>query len=230
MASKMPRKKALETGKGDKLSDGAYVKVLELLFDGELPGGAIFSQRELVEMTGAPLGPLRDALRVLETEGLITIHARTGIEIVKPGLELIVSTYQFRGIIENAAVAVYAETAEERELVELERRHRAVISGLGTNGLSEELNAEVEELETLLHYAIVRSLSNPIIENSYKRIHSYLRLIRINRKVSISLIRPSLEEHLLIITSCQARDSKAAAMALQSHFRAALERTMGILS
>lgn len=230
MASKTPRKKALATGKGDKLSDAAYVRLLELLFEGRLAGGAIYAQRELVELTGAPVGPLRDALRVLETEGLVTIHARTGIEIVKPGLELIGSTYQFRGIIENAAVSIYAETANPEELGNLESRHNAVISAIRETGLTDQLSSEIEELETLLHYAIVRSLSNPIIENSYKRIHSYLRLIRINRKVTSSLVLPSLEEHLQIIAACKRRDGPAAVQALQAHFRAALQRTLGILA
>ena len=76
-------------------------------------------------MIGVPVAPLRDALRVLEAEGSVIIHSRTGIEFVKPGLELIRSTYQFRSIIERAAVAVYAETADEAELAELERRHLA---------------------------------------------------------------------------------------------------------
>ena len=44
---------------------------------------------------------------------MLTIHPHSGIQFVKPGLELTRSTYQFRGIIEAAAVAVYAETATD---------------------------------------------------------------------------------------------------------------------
>lgn len=229
MAKKTPRKAALETGQGNKLSDAAYVRLLELLFEGQLLSGAVYSQRELVEMTGVPVAPLRDALRVLEAEGLLAIHPRTGIEIVKPGLELIGATYQFRGILERAAVAVYAETADKAELDELERRHRGVIAAIETDGLSEALNVEIEVLETMLHHAIVRSLFNPLIETAYKRIHNYFRLIRINRKIASSLVLPSLAEHLQIILACKARDPEAAKAALQTHFGFALQRTLGIL-
>ena len=69
------------------------------------------------------MAPLRDALRVLEAEGILTIHPRSGIQFVKPGLELTRSTYQFRGILERAAVRVYAETADEDELQKIEKRH-----------------------------------------------------------------------------------------------------------
>lgn len=229
MANKTPRKAALETGKGNKLSDTAYVKVLERLFEGELLAGSVYSQRELVELTGVPVAPLRDALRVLETEGLVTIHPRTGIEIVKPGLELIASTYQFRGILERAAIAVYAEVAEVAELDELEQRHRRVIESIQSGGLTEDLNTEIEELETMLHHGIVGSLSNPLIKTAYKRIHNYFRLIRINRRNSASLVLPSLNEHLVIILACKARNTEAAMAALQAHFSAALQRTLGIL-
>ncbi len=228
MASKTPRKAAPETGKGDRLSDAAYAKVLELLFEGKLPAGAIFSQRELVDVIGVPVAPLRDALRVLEAEGLVTIHSRTGIEIIKPGLELIRSTYQFRGIIERSAVAVYAETADDAELAELERRHRDVIALLEDGALTEQAGAEVEDLETLLHSSIVRSLSNPLIETAYRRIHNYFRLIRMNRKISTPLVLRSLNEHLDVIRACQARDPEAAIAALQAHFGAALQRSLGI--
>ena len=134
MANKVPRRQALEAGKGGKLSDKAYSRFLDLLFEHRLPGGAILAQRELIEMIGVPVTPLRDALRVLEGEGLITIHPRTGIEIVGPGLELVRSTYQFRSMIETSAVEVYAEVATEAELAELERQHRAAIELVGASG------------------------------------------------------------------------------------------------
>jgi len=230
VASKTPRKSAPETGKGDRLSDAAYARILELLFEGKLPAGAVFAQRELVEMIGVPVAPLRDALRVLEADGLVTIHSRTGIEIVKPGLELIRSTYQFRGIIERAAVAVYAENADEAELAELERRHLAMIALLENGVLTDQAGAEIEELETFLHNAIVRSLSNPLIETAYKRIHNYFRLIRLNRKISAALVLRSLNEHMEIIRALQARDPDAAISALRAHFSAALQRSLGIFS
>ena len=94
-----------------RLSDVAYARILENLFDRQLPAGAFVSQNDLVTLLGIPVGPLRDALRVLEAEGVLKIHPRSGIEFVKPGLELTRSTYQFRTIIERAAVRMFAETA-----------------------------------------------------------------------------------------------------------------------
>ncbi len=62
--------------------------------------------------------PLRDALRILEAEGVLTIHPRAGIEFLKPDLELArSSTYQFRSIIERAAArALMRRPAIQRRL------------------------------------------------------------------------------------------------------------------
>ena len=55
---------------------------------------------------GEQLAPVRDALKILETEGIVTIHPRSGIQFVKPGLELTRSTYQFRGILDSFPAGV----------------------------------------------------------------------------------------------------------------------------
>ncbi len=213
---------------GGRLSDLAYTRILENLFDRRLPVGAFVSQNHLVELLGVPVAPLRDALRVLEAEGILTIQPRSGIQFVKPGLELTRSTYQFRGIIERAAVAVYAETADEAELAEIRRRHEAVIAALETGGLTDELKVEIEALELVLHNAIVAALSNPLIETSYRRMHNYLRLVRVDRRLTIPVALRSLREHMAIIEACERRDVDGAVAALSAHFSAALNRHMGM--
>lgn len=217
-----------ELGGGGRLSDLAYSRILETLFDRKIPAGAFVSQNDLVKLLGIPVAPLRDALKVLETEGVVTIHPRSGIQFVKPGLELTRSTYQYRGILERAAVAVYADTADEAELAELERRHRDVMAAVEREGLTDEVKTEIEALEQMLHNAIIGSLANPLIETSYKRMHNYLRLVRLDRRVTVPLALRSLREHMEIILACKQRDPDKAVAALQAHFTAALQRHMGL--
>jgi DNA-binding GntR family transcriptional regulator len=217
-----------EIGGGSRLSDIAYTRILETLFERKIPAGAFLSQNDLVEILGIPIAPVRDALKILETEGIVTIHPRSGIQFIKPGLELTRSTYQFRGIVERAAVAVYAETADEAELAEIERRHIAVTREVEKDGLTDWARAELEELELVLHNSIIRSLNNPLIETSYKRMHNYLRIVRLDRKLTPPLALRSLREHMQIILACKARDAEAAKAALSAHFSAALQRHMGM--
>lgn len=213
---------------GGRLSDLAYNRILEGLFDRRLPAGAFVSQNDLVKLLGVPVAPLRDALRVLEAEGVLTIHPRSGIQFVKPGLELTRSTYQFRAILERAAVRVYAEIADETELEKIADRHRKLITLVEAEGLTPEARAEIEDLELVLHNAIIAGLNNPLIATSYKRMHNYLRLVRLDRRLTPPLALRSLKEHMEIIIACLARDPDKAEAALSAHFTAALQRSMGM--
>lgn len=211
-----------------RLSDIAYQRILEGLFDRRLPAGAFVSQNDLVRLLGIPVAPLRDALRVLEAEGVLTIHPRSGIQFVKPGLELTRSTYQFRTILERAAVRVYAETADETELGDIARRHRAAVAAIESSGLNATVIAEFEALELVLHNAVIGCLNNPLIDTAYRRMHNYLRLVRLDRRLTPPLALRSLREHLEIIEACEARDPDKAEAAVQTHFTAALQRHMGL--
>ena len=211
-----------------RLSDIAYARILENLFDRQLPAGAFVSQNDLVTLLGIPVGPLRDALRVLEAEGVLKIHPRSGIEFVKPGLELTRSTYQFRSIIERAAVRMFAETAPSELLEELRAEHAALVTRMVSGEIDPEALLEFERLEARLHNSIVGIMSNPLIDSSYRRMHNYLRLVRLDRRLTAPLALRSLHEHLQIIDACIARDPDRAEAALRGHFMEALQRHMGI--
>ncbi len=213
---------------GQRLSDLAYTRILENLFDRRLPAGAFVSQNDLVKLLGIPVAPIRDALRTLEVEGILTIHPRSGIQFVKPGLELTKSTYQFRAIIERAAVSTFAEWGEEDLIRQLGDRHRAASAEIEKSGLTREVMIEIEELESLLHNSVIDILRNPLIDVSYKRMHTYLRLVRLDRKLTVPLAQRSIREHLEIIDACAARAPDRAEAALVAHFNAALQRHLGM--
>lgn len=220
---------ATETASGGaRLSDIAYERILEGLFERKLPAGAFVSQNELVQLLGIPVAPLRDALRVLEAEGVLTIHPRSGIQFVKPGLELTRATYQFRSIIERAAIRVFAETADEESIRSLEERHLALVTAIEKQGLNAQYLTEVEALETSLHHAVITSLGNPLVENSYRRMHNYLKLLRLERKLTAPIVLRTLKEHLAILEACRVRDPDAAEAAVTAHFAAALQRNLGM--
>lgn len=228
MSGKNPRKAVAALGEGTRLRDLAYARVFELMYDRRIPVGAFVSQAQLVELTGVPVAPLRDALRTLEAEGVLTIHPHTGIQFIKPGMELTRSTYQFRGIVEAAAVAVYADTAADADIADLLSQHREVEAAIERDGLTAANATRLEQLEELLHGSVVASLNNPLIDTSYRRIRNYLKLLRLDRKMSAPLALRSLREHMIVLEACQARNVNAAVAAIQAHFAAALQRNLGL--
>lgn len=217
-----------ETPESRRLSDIAYERVLEGLFDGKVPAGAFVSQNDLVNLLDIPVQPLRDALRVLEAEGVLTIHPRSGIQFLKPDLELARSTYQFRTIIERSAARIYAETAGAETVAALIADHEALIDDIERDGFDASMLDRLGELEERLHGGMIASLRNPLIETTARRLKNYVTLIRLERLVTQPLALRTLREHLEILEAAKARDASAAEAAVSSHFQAALQRILGM--
>lgn len=215
-------------GSGKRLSDVAYSAILQGLFDRLVPAGAFVSQNDLVKLLGIPVQPLRDALRVLEAEGVLTIHPRSGIQFLKPDLELARSTYQFRSIIERAAARAYAEVGDANEVKEMIAEHHAFIGALESEGLTATMMERLETLEQRLHGAMIASLRNPLIETTARRLKNYVTLIRLERLITLPLAMRTLKEHLEILEACAHRDADRAEAALAQHFQAALQRILGM--
>jgi DNA-binding GntR family transcriptional regulator len=217
------------TADGRRLSEVAYQAILEGLFNRKVPTGAFLSQSDLVRMLGVPVQPLRDALRILEAEGVLTIHPRAGIEFLKPDLELARSTYQFRSIIERAAARTYAENGDAAAIASLLQDHRSLIEQVGGKGLLPEHLAPLQSLEDRLHGEMVASLRNPLIETTARRLKNYLILIKLDRRITAPLALRTLREHMEILEACQKRDADQAEAALGRHFQAALQRILGMV-
>jgi len=78
-------------------------KPKDRLLAGELRTGQFVSQRELADLLGATLNPVREAIRKLEAEGLINVHAQRGIQIVEGGPKAINDSYDYRLLLETNA-------------------------------------------------------------------------------------------------------------------------------
>jgi DNA-binding GntR family transcriptional regulator len=211
------------------LSDRAYQAILKGLFDRTIPVGADLSQAELIRLLGITAQPLRDALRTLETEGLVTIHARSGIRFVRADLELSRSTYQFRSLIERAGARAFAESGGAAEIAGLADDHRALLTSLEAGAWGPEEEASLACLEDRLHSALISALRNPLIETTARRLKNYVTLVRLDWLTTRPLAIRTLREHLDIIDACVGRDADAAEAALITHFQLALQRLIGMI-
>ena len=215
------------------MSDLAYRAILKALFERKVPAGAFFSQNDLVELLGVPIQPLRDALRVLQSEGVLTIHARTGIQFLKPDLELARSTYQFRSIIERAAARSFSESGDINSIELLLKSHLDLIDTIEqeaatAGGISQSSHDRLELLDGQLHANLIQSLRNPLVETTARRLKNYVTLIRLDRLTTAPLALRTLREHVDILEACKDRDAGRAENALSVHFQAALNRILGM--
>jgi DNA-binding GntR family transcriptional regulator len=213
----------------ERLSDAAYRAVLEALFDRRVAAGAFVSQGDLTRITGSPIAPLRDALKVLEADGVLEIHPRSGIQFVRPGVELTRSTYQFRGILECAAVRVFSDSAPRAPIEDTIRAHEALLHDLTGAPRAEDLPERAAELELMFHGQVIGSLDNRQIDAAYRRLTTLLRIIRLDSAWSPRTLGITLQEHLDVLERALARDADGAEEAMRRHLNGALQRHLKVL-
>ncbi len=212
-----------------KLSQIAYARFKEGLFSRRIPIGATVTQAELVEILDVPLGPLREALQVLENDGLLTMLPRAGIRIVKPSMSLMKDSFQLRRILELEAVRKYAEVALLDELASLETAHRGVLAAAQSRMPEDELIAQSGTVDRGFHAAVIGSLRNPQIDEVYERTNERIRLVRLDNRYrqSAATVTQAMQEHLVVLDALRAHDSAAAVVAMEYHLSRTLHRAIG---
>jgi DNA-binding GntR family transcriptional regulator len=210
------------------LSETAYQSILDSLFNMEIPVGSKLSQKDLVRVTGTAIGPIRDALKVLEADGIVKIHPRSGVEVVKPSTDLIKSTFQFRTIIERAAARQFAMNAPSIEIEQLRELHLSALEDIRNSGQKADVSDMTKEYEDAFHSGMVRSLKNELIETSFRRLHLMARVIRLSSFVSAKAAEVTLLEHLEVLEACSNRDADKAEEIVARHLLNALSRNLGL--
>ena len=210
------------------LAEKAYQAILQGLFDRTIPAGSEYSQAELMRQLGLTAQPLRDALRTLVNEGLVTMVARSCVRFIRADLELSRSTYQFRSLLERAGARALAEKGDAIEIKNLMDEHIALLEELERGELGPREQATLDALENRLHGALTFYLRNPLIETTAKRLKNYLTLVRLDWLTTKPLAIRTVREHLDILKACAMRDADAAEAALAAHFQQALQRLLGI--
>lgn len=210
------------------LSDTAYDLILKALFNEELEFGARLSQKDLARVTGTAIGPIRDALKALESDGLVVVHPRSGIEIIAPSTELARSTYQYRAIIERAAARQFAANASTEDIIQMRDKHIAMIDLLESVESHENLIARIQQIEDAFHGKLMLSLNNELVNTSFRRLHLLSRFIKVSAFMSSRAAQTTLREHLSVLDACMDRDIDAAGELIEKHLLNALNRNLGL--
>ena len=216
---KKPKPKSL-------MREVAYERFKVQLFKRNLVPGQFVSQGELCELLDVPLGPTREALKRLEAESLVRLIPQRGIQIADIGVRLIREAFEFRTILELAAVRRFAATADDATLAELERSTRAVLERMG-DGADGKLIDVALQVDWGMHNLMIEAMGNHILTNAHQQNFDKIRMIRLHGR-SPRFLPLALEEHLAVINALKRRDADAAASALQRHLAAAERRALGL--
>jgi DNA-binding GntR family transcriptional regulator len=206
----------------------AYERFKAELFKRNLSPGQFVSQGELCELLDVPLGPTREALKRLEAESLVRLIPQRGIQIADIGVTLIHEAFQFRTVLELAAVRRFAQDGEEAVIVDLEARTTAVLRRLdGGNNADPKLLDAALQVDWGMHDLIVEAMENRIMMTAHRQNFDKIRMIRLHGR-SPRFLPLALEEHMAVIRALKRRDPDKAAAALEQHLKRAERRALGL--
>jgi DNA-binding GntR family transcriptional regulator len=206
----------------------AYERFKAQLFKRNLVPGQFVSQGELCALLDVPLGPTREALKRLEAESLVRLIPQRGIQIADIGVTLIHEAFEFRNILELAAVRHFALHHDDATLARIEEETRSIQKRLasGQETDSRLLDAALQ-VDWALHNLIIESPGNRILINAHQQNFDKIKMIRLHGR-SPRYLPLAMEEHLPIIAALRKRDPEQAAAALARHLAAAERRALGM--
>ena len=211
-----------------KLRERAYVGYTRSLLANEIKPGQFITQRELVAITGLPLGAIRELVPRLEAEGLIRTAPHRGMQVPQVDINLVRNAFQFRLFLEEAAVRVFARSAPAELIAAIRRRHEAVLARHDA-GEDSGLMEEAEATDLMLHEAVIDHLGNEIVSNAYRVNWIKIKLIRLaETRLYVTMIPQVMGEHMKIIEAVERRDEDAAARAMADHIGIARQRAVSI--
>jgi DNA-binding GntR family transcriptional regulator len=211
-----------------KLRERAYTAFTDRLLAREIVPGQFVSQRELVEITGLPLGAIRELVPRLEAEGLIVTVPQRGMQVAHVDLSLIKNAFQFRLMMEREAVSVFVREVPDAEIARLKEAHERVLKD-ARKRITPEIIRRAQIVDWDMHDTIVDWLGNDIVSSAYRVNSIKIRLIRqAEVRLDPGRVEAVMREHLGIVERMRARDVAGAQAALGAHIQDARNRAIGI--
>lgn len=205
----------------------AYRLFRDAMDRGTLEPGMTLTQNDLCRILGLSLTPLRETLVLLEAYGLVRVKARTGIHIVYPDVAFIRENFQFRILIEVAALRILAQTDLAGWLAEMIAAHDRSARELSGAGNMEQAILNFIETDRKLHADIVGAMDNRAISATHRRLQDNIGMARKAHKRTVfrQQLLDTAEEHRRMLAALAEGDLDRATDALEAHFRASTHRT-----
>ncbi|WP_332740885.1 GntR family transcriptional regulator [Hydrogenophaga sp.] len=197
-----------------------YEEVAELLrqriFKRELEPGSWIDELKLAEEYGISRTPLREALKVLAAEGLVTMKVRRGAYVTEVSEKDLADVYHLLALLESDAAGVVAQQATDAELAELQTLHDALEAAVGERDRFFALNEQ-------FHMRLLELARNRWREQMVADLRKVMKLNRHNSLLKTGRIEESLAEHRAIVQALAQRNATLAVQRMREHFQSGLE-------
>jgi DNA-binding GntR family transcriptional regulator len=197
-----------------------YEEVAELLrqriFARELEPGSWIDELRIAEALGISRTPLREALKVLAAEGLVTMKVRRGAYVTEVSEKDLRDVYHLLALMESDAARVVAQNASVEQMAQIEALHQNLEAAVDNRDHFFEIN---ETFHMLLLELADNRWRNQMVADLRK-------VMKLNRHSSLfkeGRIEQSLAEHRAIVQALTQRQPELAAKRMSAHFTNGLQ-------
>jgi DNA-binding GntR family transcriptional regulator len=186
------------------------------IFNRELEPGAWIDEQKLSLEYGISRTPLREALKVLAVEGLVTMKVRRGAYVTEMSRDDVVQVYRLLALLESDAAGVVARQASEPQLASLRQLH-------------ERLEKQVRQRDAFFaaneqfHMALLQIAGNRWCQQIVADLRKVMKLNRHHSLFKQGRLADSLAEHRALMAAIEAREAAKATRLMRAHFDNGLE-------
>ncbi len=201
-----------------------YEKVAECLrqriFARDLAPGDWIDELKIADELGISRTPLREALKVLAAEGLVTMKVRRGAYVTESSAKDLADVYHLLALLEADAAAATAERATDAELAELRALHAELEAAALAGAAGRE---HFFALNERFHLRLLEIADNRWRLQLVADLRKVMKLHRHNSLLKTGRIGESLAEHRALLAAVERRDAAGAAARMREHFASGLE-------
>lgn len=190
----------------------AYRAIKEKIVNAEYRPEQFFSEAELVRELGMSRTPIREALNLLDREGLIRVIPKKGVFVRGIALSEIRQIVEFRCLVEPYVLRVYGARCDKKELLRITQAMETA--------LDEGENDVFYDCDNRFHAVILQSAENRFIHQSMQMVNDQSRRIRIiGGRDNPVRMQETLDEHRQIMSALLDNANETAAQRMEKHLR-----------
>ena len=195
-----------------QLHDTVVEHLRGFIVEGMLEPGKKLNERELCETLGISRTPLREALKVLASEGLIDISPNRGASVSKMSEAELRETFEVMSGLEAFSGELACERITAAEIAEIKALHYAMLACRSQNDL-----AGYYSRNQAIHDKINEAARNSSLRQIYITVNRRLQALRFRSNFQIPKWDSAIHDHDEMLKALDARDGKRLSAILRAH-------------
>ncbi|MDQ0471394.1 GntR family transcriptional regulator [Labrys wisconsinensis] len=202
--------------KATSLHEKVLDQLRDYIIEGNVEENARIPERKLCELFQISRTPLREALKVLASEGLVELLPNRGARLRALNEADIIATFDVIGGLEALAGQLACERISEAEYEEIEQLHHQMYKHYVRTELQEYF-----KYNRAIHNAIMKASRNPVLQDTYASLSTSMRRIRYTANLNVARDRwgEAMREHEAILGALHRRDGRELSDILFKHLR-----------